>query len=81
MTETLDDFGNNSEHAGSIAIDTPVQGRIGICGRLLAPEAKLTLHYGYGTTVTQSQTIMLRQADAPAHEGLVPPGAQEARAS
>src|SRR5205823_12911778 len=28
VTETLDDFGNNSEHAGSIAIDTPVQGRI-----------------------------------------------------
>jgi hypothetical protein len=41
----------------------PVQGRLTLTGRLLAPEATLTLRYGFAGAV-QSRTVTLRQADA-----------------
>jgi Ca-activated chloride channel family protein len=49
----------------------PIHGRLTLAGKLLAPEAKLTLRYGYGSTVTQSRTITIRREGA-AQEGLVP---------
>jgi tetratricopeptide (TPR) repeat protein len=55
----------------SPSVSMPVQGRMTLAGKLLAPEAKITLNFGYGTTITQSRAYTLRQADA-AREGLVP---------
>ncbi|MDB5299258.1 MAG: hypothetical protein JWO87_921 [Phycisphaerales bacterium] len=48
-----------------------VSGRVMVSGKLLVPEAKVTLHYGYGQMVMASQSFTLRQADARAG-GLVP---------
>jgi Ca-activated chloride channel family protein len=42
----------------------PVMGRVALSGRLLSPEAKVTLHYGYGANVTQSVSYTLKQAEA-----------------
>lgn len=42
----------------------PAGGRVLVCGKLLAPEARITLQYGYGSNVLASQTYMLRQTDA-----------------
>ncbi|MDB5357737.1 MAG: hypothetical protein JWN24_4190, partial [Phycisphaerales bacterium] len=48
-----------------------VSGRVTVSGKLLVPEAKVTLHYGYGQMVMASQSFTLKQADARAG-GLVP---------
>jgi Ca-activated chloride channel family protein len=48
-----------------------VSGRVTVSGKLLVPEAKVTLHYGYGQIVMASQSFTLKQADARAG-GLVP---------
>ncbi|MDB5328923.1 MAG: hypothetical protein JWP03_74, partial [Phycisphaerales bacterium] len=48
-----------------------VSGRVTVSGRLLVPEAKVTLHYGFGNTVLSSQSFTLKQAEARAG-GLVP---------
>ena len=43
---------------------TAVPGRIAVSGRLLVPEAKLTLHYGYGRQIVASQSFTLSTAGA-----------------
>ena len=45
-------------------VGTEVGGRFTISGRLLVPEAKLTLHYGYGKEVVASQTFTINSAGA-----------------
>ena len=35
---------------------TPVSGRIALAGKLLAPEATVTLNYGFGKRITHSQS-------------------------
>lgn len=42
----------------------PVQGRVTVAGKLLADEAKITLHYGRGATVTASREFTVRKQDA-----------------
>ncbi|HZK80885.1 MAG TPA: VIT domain-containing protein, partial [Humisphaera sp.] len=43
---------------------TTIAGRFTVSGRLLAPEAKVTFNYGYGRTVTSSQTFTISAANA-----------------
>jgi tetratricopeptide (TPR) repeat protein len=43
-----------------------VQGRVTVSGRLLAPEAKVTLNYGFGKEITHRQTFTLKASDAAA---------------
>ncbi len=45
-------------------VGTAVSGRFTVSGRLLAPQATLTLHYGYGRQVTASQSFTLSAAGA-----------------
>lgn len=49
----------------------PIQGRLTISGKLLAPDATITLHYGIGSTEFYKQTFTLHQAAA-SETGLVP---------
>jgi Ca-activated chloride channel family protein len=42
----------------------PAAGRVSLSGKLLAPEATLTLNYGFGKCVTHSETFTLNAADA-----------------
>jgi Ca-activated chloride channel family protein len=45
-------------------VGSPVGGRVTVAGRLLAPEATVTLVYGFGKTETSRRTFTLKQADA-----------------
>ena len=45
----------------------PVLGRVTVTGRLLAPEAKITLNYGFGGSVVASQEFTLTQKGATAN--------------
>ena len=49
----------------------PVLGRVTVTGKLLAPEAKIKLNYGFGGSVVASQEFTLTQKGATA-TGLVP---------
>ena len=42
----------------------PANGRIALSGKLLAPEATLTLNYGFGKRVTHSESFTLKATDA-----------------
>ncbi len=43
---------------------TPANGRIALSGKLLAPEAAVTLNYGVGKRITHSQSFTLKASDA-----------------
>ena len=42
----------------------PIEGRLTVAGRLLVPEATVTLRYGRGAQTTASRTFTLRRAEA-----------------
>jgi len=43
---------------------TPASGRVSLSGKLLAPEATITLNYGFGKRITHSQSFTLKASDA-----------------
>jgi Ca-activated chloride channel family protein len=43
---------------------TPVGGRVALSGKLLAPEATITVNYGFGKRITHSQSFTLKATDA-----------------
>ena len=45
-------------------VPVPIGGRLAVSGRLLAPEATVTLNYGYGKRITHSETFTLKASDA-----------------
>ncbi|HYE16959.1 MAG TPA: VIT domain-containing protein [Tepidisphaeraceae bacterium] len=53
------------------SVATPVDRRITVTGRLLAPAAKITLNYGVGAQVTHRQVVELKQ-DGATETGLIP---------
>jgi tetratricopeptide (TPR) repeat protein len=52
-------------------VGTAINGRFTVSGKLLVPQAKLTLHYGYGKEVVASETFTIDAADA-AEGSLIP---------
>ncbi|MDH3583914.1 MAG: VIT domain-containing protein [Phycisphaerae bacterium] len=54
-----------------VLADTSVSGRFGFGGRLLAPEAQIALHYGFGNDVIHTSRFTVRRADVADHRELV----------
>lgn len=52
-------------------LGTTVNGRFALSGKLLVPEAKVTVHYGYGKDITHSETFTIK-ADGAAEGSLLP---------